>query len=40
MGEREASFPLSLPKPHLGQGKFKDDVLQQICYLNLTVRRT
>ena len=36
MVEREACFPLNLPKPHL----IKDDVIQQNCYHNLTVRRT
>ena len=40
MGEREACFPLNLPKPHLAEGTLKDDVLQQNCYHNLTVRRT
>ena len=38
--EREACFPLNLPKPHLAQGMFKDDVIQQNFYHNLTVRRT
>ena len=32
MCEREACFPLNLPKPHLAQGTFKDDVLKQNCY--------
>ena len=27
MGERQACFPLNLPKPHLAQGTFNDDVL-------------
>ena len=40
MVECEACFPLNLPKPHLGKGTFIDDVLQQNCYHNLTVRRT
>ena len=29
MVERQACFPLNLPKPHLALGKIKDDVLQQ-----------
>ena len=37
MGEREARFPLNLPKPHLALVTFKDDVLQPNCYHNLTV---
>ena len=40
MVEREACFPLNLPKPHLAQGTFKDGVLQQNCYHNLTAQRT
>ena len=40
MVEPEACFPLNLPKPHLAQGTFKDDVIQQNCYHILTVRRT
>ena len=36
MGEHEACFPLNLPKPHLVYGTYKDDVLQQNCYHNLT----
>ena len=38
--DREECFPLNLPKPHLAYGTYKDDVLQQNCYHNLTVRRT
>ena len=40
MGEHKAFFSLNLPKPHLAQGTFKDAVLQQSCYHNLTVQLT
>ena len=40
MVESEVCFPLNLFKPRLAYGTFKDDVLQQNCYHNLTVRRT
>ena len=40
MVKHEACLPLNLSKPHLVWGTFKDDVLQQNCYHNLTVRRT
>ena len=29
MVDREACFPLNLPKPHLAYGTFKDEALQQ-----------
>ena len=37
MVDLERCFPHNLPKPNLTKGTFKDDVLQQNCYHNLTV---